>query len=79
VVQLLIDRGKVIVLIKPQFEVGKGEVGKGGIVREPEKHAAVVKKVNSAAEEFGLRIVGVTESPIIGAKGNIEFLAFYEH
>ena len=75
---LLKDSGKMIVLIKPQFEVGKGEVGKGGLVRDPKQHEAVVKDVNSAAEHLGLRVAGTTRSPILGAKGNVEFLAMYE-
>ena len=75
---LLKDSGKMIVLIKPQFEVGKGEVGKGGLVRDPKKHEAVIRNVNAAANELGLRVVGTTKSPIRGAKGNIEFLVMYE-
>jgi 23S rRNA (cytidine1920-2'-O)/16S rRNA (cytidine1409-2'-O)-methyltransferase len=75
---LLADPGKIIVLIKPQFEVGKGEVGKGGLVRDPERHAAVIQNVNAAANNLDLTIVGTTESPITGAKGNVEFLALYE-
>lgn len=71
-------QGRIIVLIKPQFEVGKGEVGKGGIVREPEKHERVVKEVNRFAEQLGLICGGVIESPILGAEGNKEFLALYE-
>jgi 23S rRNA (cytidine1920-2'-O)/16S rRNA (cytidine1409-2'-O)-methyltransferase len=69
--------GKIIVLIKPQFEVGKGEVGKGGIVKEPEKHAGVIERVNKFAEGIGLENKGLIESPILGADGNKEFLAFY--
>lgn len=74
---LLADGGNVIVLIKPQFEVGKGEVGKGGIVRESEKQARVVTEVNDFAEGLGLRVVGTIESPITGAEGNREFLSCY--
>lgn len=70
--------GKIITLIKPQFEVGRGEVGKGGIVRETEKHQRVIKEVNQAAEKIGLKICGVIDSPILGADGNKEFLALYE-
>lgn len=77
VVPLLNADGRVVVLIKPQFEVGRGEVGKGGIVRDPEKHARVVEEVNRAAGELGLEVVGVMESPIRGAEGNVEFLALY--
>lgn len=77
-VPLLKIGGRIISLIKPQFEVGKGEVGKGGIVRESEKHERVVNNVNAAAEELGLMVRGVIDSPILGAEGNKEFLALYE-
>jgi 23S rRNA (cytidine1920-2'-O)/16S rRNA (cytidine1409-2'-O)-methyltransferase len=76
-VPLIKTDGAFIILIKPQFEVGKGEVGKGGIVREPEKHARVIAEVNHAAEQLGLRVRGVIPSPIHGADGNAEFLACY--
>lgn len=75
---LLAHNARIIVLIKPQFEVGRGEVGKGGIVREPEKHQRVVREVNEFACGLGLRTTGVIESPILGAEGNKEFLAVYE-
>ena len=78
VVPLLKEGGRVVVLIKPQFEVGKGEVGKGGIVRDPAQHARVVEEVGAAARALGLTPVGVTDSPITGADGNREFLALYE-
>jgi 23S rRNA (cytidine1920-2'-O)/16S rRNA (cytidine1409-2'-O)-methyltransferase len=77
-VGLLNVDGKVIVLIKPQFEVGKGEVGKGGIVKDPEQHQKVVEKINRFAEGLGLKVVGTIESPILGAEGNKEFLSLYE-
>jgi 23S rRNA (cytidine1920-2'-O)/16S rRNA (cytidine1409-2'-O)-methyltransferase len=75
---LLTDRGRVITLIKPQFEVGKGEVGRGGIVTDPDRHQRVVCEVNQTAEQSGLRVSGVIDSPIRGAEGNQEFLALYE-
>ena len=75
---LLMPEGKIIILIKPQFEVGKGEVGKGGIVRETEKHDRVVAEVNEFAAGLGLQAKGIIESPILGAEGNKEFLALYE-
>jgi 23S rRNA (cytidine1920-2'-O)/16S rRNA (cytidine1409-2'-O)-methyltransferase len=78
VIRILKPNGQLIVLIKPQFEVGRGEVGKGGIVREPEKHERVVDEVNECATGLGLLVKGVIESPILGAEGNKEFLAFYE-
>lgn len=78
VLPLLSHMGKIVVLVKPQFEVGKGEVGKGGIVREPEKHQRVLNEVNAFAESIGMRVGGIIESPILGAEGNKEFLVFYE-
>jgi len=78
VVPLIKSGGRMIVLIKPQFEVGKGEVGKGGIVREPEKHKRVITEVNAFAANIGLTNTGMIESPILGAEGNREFLALYE-
>lgn len=78
VVPLLKDDGRLVTLIKPQFEVGRAEVGKGGIVRDPEKHARVIEEVNRAAELLGLTVRGAIESPVRGADGNVEFLALYE-
>jgi 23S rRNA (cytidine1920-2'-O)/16S rRNA (cytidine1409-2'-O)-methyltransferase len=77
VVPLLIDDGRIVVLIKPQFEVGPGEVGKGGIVRDSEKHERVVREVNEFARSTALRVAGLIDSPILGAEGNKEFLALY--
>ena len=64
----------VICLVKPQFEVGKGEVEKGGLVTDPEKHNQVVQKIRIAAVGLGFRELGVIESPIEGMEGNKEFL-----
>ncbi len=75
---LLSENGKIIVLIKPQFEVGKGDVGPGGIVRDESKHAEVIEKINSFADNIGLKNLSVIDSPILGADGNKEFLALYE-
>ena len=75
---LLKCKGKIIMLIKPQFEVEKGEVEKGGIVKDAEKHARVIKQVNAFAETCGFTVAGVIDSPILGADGNKEFLALYE-
>ena len=77
-VGLMAGEGRIVILIKPQFEVGRGEVGKGGIVREPEKHERVIAEVNDFASGIGLELLGMTESPITGAEGNKEFLAVYE-
>ena len=78
IVRLLKPDGRLVVLIKPQFEVGRGEVGKGGIVRDPQQHAQVIEQVNRAAEQLGLQVKRVIESPIQGADGNVEFLALYD-
>ncbi len=78
IVPLLTATGRLITLIKPQFEVGRGEVGSGGIVKDPKKHVRVIEEVKGAANELGLEMRSVIESPIRGAEGNIEFLALYE-
>jgi 23S rRNA (cytidine1920-2'-O)/16S rRNA (cytidine1409-2'-O)-methyltransferase len=78
VVPLLAKSGLIVALIKPQFEVGKGEVGKGGIVRDAQQHQRVISEVNAAAESLGLKPGRVIESPIKGADGNVEFLALYK-
>lgn len=65
---------EVIVLIKPQFEAGREQVGKGGIVRDPTAHAHAIDKVREAVVALGGRSVDVIESPILGAEGNKEFL-----
>lgn len=64
-----------VALIKPQFEVGPGQVGKGGVVRDPELHQAVVERITAwFADLPGWSVTGVTESPILGPEGNKEFL-----
>lgn len=78
IVPLVVAGGSIITLIKPQFEVGRGEVGGGGIVRDAAKRSRVVDEVNDAARELGLEVVNVIESPIQGAEGNVEFLALYK-
>jgi 23S rRNA (cytidine1920-2'-O)/16S rRNA (cytidine1409-2'-O)-methyltransferase len=74
---LMAERAVVVVLIKPQFEVGREEVGKGGIVRDEAAQQRVVNEVNACAGELGMRVIGVIDSPILGADGNREFLACY--
>lgn len=65
----------LVALIKPQFEVGKGRVGKGGIVRDPQLHAEVCERIRAWLEDaMGWRVLGITESPISGQDGNKEFL-----
>lgn len=71
---LLKPGSRIIALIKPQFEVGKGEVGKGGIVRDSAAHERVIKDVRCTAFDLGLTVTGLCDSPITGADGNREFL-----
>ncbi|MBR2931003.1 MAG: TlyA family RNA methyltransferase [Clostridia bacterium] len=73
----LADNGDFILLIKPQFEVGRENVGKGGIVKSEAARDAAVKKVVDFAIGFGLSLSGLTTSPIKGGDGNIEFLAHF--
>ncbi|HLG14962.1 MAG TPA: TlyA family RNA methyltransferase [Blastocatellia bacterium] len=74
VVSLMTNETDCIALVKPQFEVGKGEVGRGGIVTDTLKHRRVLAEVVDAARESGLEAVGLIESPILGVEGNREFL-----
>jgi 23S rRNA (cytidine1920-2'-O)/16S rRNA (cytidine1409-2'-O)-methyltransferase len=71
---LLRPSADVVALVKPQFEAGRGEVGKGGIVRDAAVRQRVVADVTAAADALGLTRIGLTESPIAGMEGNIEFL-----
>ena len=64
----------VVALVKPQFEAGRADVGKGGVVTDPTVHARVIAEVTAAAAEVGLERLGLIESPITGAHGNTEFL-----
>lgn len=68
--------GEAVVLIKPQFEVGREKVGKGGIVRDEAAQQAAVRKVVSAAQELSATNLDVIDSPILGAEGNREFLLY---
>jgi 23S rRNA (cytidine1920-2'-O)/16S rRNA (cytidine1409-2'-O)-methyltransferase len=72
------ETGRTVVLIKPQFEVGRGQVGKGGIVRDPELHKAACDKVRACVEELNFA-VEIADSPITGAEGNREFLLYGHH
>jgi 23S rRNA (cytidine1920-2'-O)/16S rRNA (cytidine1409-2'-O)-methyltransferase len=76
VLQLIREGGEIIALIKPQFEVGKGRVGKGGVVKDREDHEMVVGEISHFAAELGLKEQGVTESPLLGPKGNREFFIY---
>ncbi|MHC5252463.1 TlyA family RNA methyltransferase [Listeria kieliensis] len=72
---VLVPNGDVMTLIKPQFEAGKEQVGKKGIIRDPKIHAAVVNEILTFAQGIGYTIRGLDYSPITGGEGNIEFIA----
>lgn len=73
-VPLLTDSGQILALVKPQFEVGKGKVGKGGVIRDPVQRSEVVARIRLFAEQrLRLHVKGVMQSPIPGAEGNTEF------
>lgn len=76
-VRLLTANGQMVTLIKPQFEVGRAEVGKGGIVRDDASRKRVIEEVKTTAADLGLHCTSVIESPIHGAEGNIEYLAHF--
>jgi len=78
VTPVLQPAGEMVILVKPQFEVGKGQVGKGGIVREPELHEAACRRVEDAVRQLGFE-TAIIESPILGAEGNHEFLLYAHH
>jgi 23S rRNA (cytidine1920-2'-O)/16S rRNA (cytidine1409-2'-O)-methyltransferase len=73
---VLKDNGMLVALIKPQFEAQRHEVGRGGIVKNPAVHEAVIKRVTQGLEEYGFKVHGVIESPIEGSMGNKEFLVY---
>ena len=75
IVSMLVKRGEMVILVKPQFEVGRDQVGKGGIVRDPELHRAACDRVRAAVEALGFS-TALIESPILGAEGNREFLLY---
>ena len=70
--KILADDGIVIALIKPQFEAGKENVGKKGVVRDPAVHLNVINNVIAVAKELGFKIAGLDYSPVKGPEGNIE-------
>lgn len=75
---LLKPAGKLIVLIKPQFEAGPEHIGKGGIIKDEKIHKLVVEQIVAAIQEHGFVHYGTIESPILGSDGNKEFLAYFE-
>ena len=78
VLRLIADKGEVVALVKPQFEVGKGRVGKGGVVRDPALHAEVLAQLQRQADVWQVEVKGVIESSLRGPKGNREFLLYLQ-
>lgn len=74
---VLAPQGEIVSLIKPQFEAGKDDVGKHGIVKDPKVHKRVIEEVIGYANENGFTLKGLTYSPITGGEGNIEFLGYF--
>lgn len=77
VCRLLKPHGKLLVLIKPQFEAGKDQVGKGGIIKDPLIHQQVIDTVTQSIKNYGFILHGIIESPILGTTGNKEFLVYF--
>ena len=73
---LLKPGAELVCLIKPQFEAGRGQIGKKGVVKEPSVHRDVIRAVTLFAESIGLEVLGLTYSPIRGPEGNIEYLVW---
>ncbi len=76
VLEFLKSKGEIIALIKPQFEVGRREVERGGIVKATEKRKKAVEEIKGFFELMNLKVIGIIESPIKGQKGNIEYLIY---
>ena len=76
--RILADNGQVVALVKPQFEAGREQIGKNGIIKDPKIHLAVLEKVAAFAGTHGFAVMGVAYSPIQGGHGNIEFLMYLE-
>ena len=76
---LLKDEAQMVCLIKPQFEAGREEVGKKGVVRDQKVHCGVIRKIRDLCRELGFSVLGLTYSPIRGPEGNIEYLIWIEN
>jgi 23S rRNA (cytidine1920-2'-O)/16S rRNA (cytidine1409-2'-O)-methyltransferase len=79
VLEVLKPGGSVLALVKPQFEVGKGEVGRGGIVKDHSKHEKVLRDISSFAQTLGLIPSGYITSPVTGKKGNVEYFVHLKY
>ncbi|MDI1471032.1 TlyA family RNA methyltransferase [Thermodesulfovibrio sp. 1176] len=76
ILEFLKPDGEIVALIKPQFEAGKGEVPRGGVIKDAEKREKIIKEMRDFFESLGLKVIGITQSPIPGQKGNIEYLIY---
>ena len=74
--RVLADQGQVVALVKPQFEAGREQIGKNGIIRDAKVHQHVLETVTEMAVREGFSVLGLDYSPIQGGHGNIEFLAY---
>lgn len=78
ILNVLKENGQLIILIKPQFEAKKEQVGRGGIIKDPKIHKEVIDKVTLGVKRFGFEIIDIIESPIVGTSGNKEFLGYFK-
>ncbi len=76
VLEFLKPTGEIIALIKPQFEAGRKDVGKGGVIRSEKKRLEIVEKIKAETDKMGLDVIGTTPSPIKGPKGNVEYFIY---
>jgi len=76
VLNIITEKGEILSLIKPQFELSPAEVGKGGVVRDPQLHLKAVEEISKFAKELGIIVIGTVESPLKGPKGNKEFFIY---
>lgn len=76
VMEFLKQKGEIVALIKPQFELERADVGKGGIVKEEEKRQKAVETIKTFSENLGLTVLGIMQSPVRGQKGNIEYFIY---
>jgi 23S rRNA (cytidine1920-2'-O)/16S rRNA (cytidine1409-2'-O)-methyltransferase len=76
ILEFLKTDGEIIALIKPQFEAGKGEVPRGGVIKDAEKREKIIREMRDFFESLGLKVIGITQSPIPGQRGNIEYFIY---
>lgn len=77
ILNLIKEQAQLVILIKPQFEAGREQVGAGGIIKDPAVHQEVIDRIVKGVQEFGFKNIGVIESPIQGSSGNKEFLGYF--